>query len=150
MLGELRDTQIDTLLISQTVGRLGCHANDLTYVVPATYAYDGEYIYGYTQEGKKIKMMRDNPNVCFEVDDIDNRTNWRSAIVWGKYEELEGKTAERALLFLEDRLMPLQTSETALPMYGLDQVHSSMNPNIVPVVYRIKVERKTGKFEKAN
>ncbi len=148
MLGELRHTQIDTLLISQTVGRLGCHANDHTYVVPVTYAYDGEYIYGHTQEGKKIEMMRSNSEVCMEVDDIEGRANWRSAIVWGKYEELEGTAAEHALLFLEDRLMPLPSSETALPMYGLDQVHSAKSPHMIPVVYRIKVERKSGKFEK--
>ena len=148
MIGKLRDTQIDTLLISQVVGRLGCHANDHTYVVPVTYAYDGEYIYGYTQEGKKIEMMRSNPAVCMEVDDIDSRANWRSAIVWGKYEELEGAAEESALLFLKDRLMPLQSSETALPMYELDQVHAAKNTHMIPVVYRIKVERKSGKFEK--
>ncbi len=149
MLGELRHTQIDALLTSQIIGRLGCHADDHTYVVPVTYAYDGKYIYGHTQEGKKIEMMRSNPEVCMEVDDIEGRANWRSAIVWGKYEELEGTMAEHALLFLEDRLMPLQSSETALPMYGLDQVHSIKNPQTIPVVYRIKVERKSGKFEKS-
>ncbi len=149
MLGELRHSQIDTLLISQTVGRIGCHAGGHTYVVPVTYAYDGEYIYGHTQEGKKIEMMRGNPEICMEVDDIEGRANWRSAIVWGKYEELEGTAAESALLFLEDRLMPLQRSDTALPMYGLDQAHLVKNPQTIPVVYRIKVERKSGKFEKS-
>ncbi len=94
-------------------------------------------------------MMRSNPEVCMEVDDIDGRANWRSAIVWGKYEELEGTAAEKALLFLEDRLMPLQRSDTALPMYGLDQAHSVKNPQTIPVVYRIKVERKSGRFEKS-
>ncbi len=53
MLGKLRDSQIDTLLISQIIGRLGCRADNHTYVVPVTYAYDGEYVYGHTQEGKK-------------------------------------------------------------------------------------------------
>ncbi|MBL7709984.1 MAG: pyridoxamine 5'-phosphate oxidase family protein, partial [Chitinophagaceae bacterium] len=40
MLGELNDKQIDSLLNTQLVGRLGCHAGGITYVVPVTYIYD--------------------------------------------------------------------------------------------------------------
>lgn len=49
MLGMLNDAQIENVLQSLVIGRIGCHANGRTYVVPVTYAYDGKYIYGHTK-----------------------------------------------------------------------------------------------------
>jgi uncharacterized protein len=147
MLGTLTKTQIDHVLDSQVIGRLGCYADGKIYVVPVTYAYDGTYIYAHSKEGEKIKMMRKNPNVCFEVDVMDNMVNWRSVILWGEYEELKGLTAqEKGMKVLTDRLMPLVASESV-------HVHQSMRPQIVEkevkaIVYRIKIKESTGRFEK--
>ena len=103
MIAELDRAEIDELLRSQVVGRIGCHADGLTYVVPVIYAYDGAGLYAYSIEGQKIRMMRANPHVCFEVDEYDGRGSWRSAIVQGIYEELEGAGAARALGLLTER-----------------------------------------------
>jgi len=56
------------VLTSQLIGRIGCHADNVTYVVPVSYVYDGDSIYSHTHEGMKINMMRENPDVCFEAD----------------------------------------------------------------------------------
>jgi len=149
MLGDLNQEQIKNLLSSQMIGRLGCHADDKTYVVPVTYAYDKEYLYMHTQEGMKIDMMRKNPKVCFEVDHVDNMANWQSAVVWGTYEELNGKEAEHALQTLVNRVMPLVTSQTSRPRYSLDRPHAPVNPNVKTVVFRIKLTEATGRFEKS-
>jgi uncharacterized protein len=101
---ELERAEIDELLRAQVVGRIGCHADGVTYVVPVIYAYDGEAFYAYSLEGRKIHMMRANPAVCFEVDEYDGRGSWRSAIAQGTYEELEGAYAERALALLTERV----------------------------------------------
>ncbi|MEO8347703.1 MAG: hypothetical protein ABI610_02235 [Acidobacteriota bacterium] len=39
MLGELTPVVIEKLLASEFTGRIGCHADGKTYVVPITYAY---------------------------------------------------------------------------------------------------------------
>ena len=88
MLGELSKDQIESILSSQALGRLACCVNNQPYIVPVTYAYDGKYIYGQSNEGKKLEMMRQNPKVCFEVDMMVNITNWKSVIVNGHLEEL--------------------------------------------------------------
>src|ERR671918_77425 len=103
VIAELDRAAIDDLLRSQVVGRIGCHADGQTYVVPVIYAYDGEGFYAYSLEGRKIRMMRANPRVCFEVDEYDGRGSWRSAIVQGTFEELAGADAERALALLSER-----------------------------------------------
>jgi hypothetical protein len=53
MFGVLNDNEIEQLIHEQFIGRIGCHADDITYVVPISYAYDGEYIYGRTYEGPR-------------------------------------------------------------------------------------------------
>jgi len=94
MLGKLSDVQIEQVLHEQFVGRIGCYADGKIYVVPVTYVYDDAYIYAHSKEGLKVQMMRKSPQVCFQVDAMENMTNWRSVIVWGEYQELKRKRAK--------------------------------------------------------
>jgi len=148
MLGELNNEQIDHVLQSQYIGRLGCTAGNEMYVMPVTYAYDGEYIYSNSKVGTKVEIMRKNPTVCFQVDVIDNMANWRSVIIWGDYEEIESESErKRALNILATKLEPMTTSETLEPR------RQTMSPLIVEkelrtVAYRIHVRSKTGRYEK--
>jgi uncharacterized protein len=102
MIEPLDDDQIDAFLGQQMIGRIGMHADGETYVVPVIYAWDGSAIYVQSIEGRKISMMRQSPEVCFEVDEYD-RGSWRSVIVDGTYEELHGVAAAKALALLVAR-----------------------------------------------
>jgi nitroimidazol reductase NimA-like FMN-containing flavoprotein (pyridoxamine 5'-phosphate oxidase superfamily) len=150
MLGELNQQQIDQVLRSEAVGRIGCHAEGKTYVVPVCYAYDGECIYGDTTEGLKLRMMRANPRVCFEVDHMDSLANWRSVIAWGTFEELGGEEASRVMQLLLNRYLPLLGSETGPSQRkeegtGAPEAHMTGR---TAVIYRIRLTEKTGRFEK--
>lgn len=150
MLGELTADQIERLLHEQVVGRIGCHAHGSTYIVPITYAYDGANVVGHSAEGRKIQMMRDNPNVCFEVDALTDMANWQSVIAWGAFQELSGEEAKAAIRFLVSRLTPLTVSETSVPTHGLDMhpAHHDEAGGKTPVVYRIRLYQKSGRYEK--
>jgi nitroimidazol reductase NimA-like FMN-containing flavoprotein (pyridoxamine 5'-phosphate oxidase superfamily) len=100
---ELDRREIDELLGAQAVGRIGCHAEEAMYVVPVIHAYDGECLYIASVEGRKVRMMRESPEVCYEVDEYDGAGRWRSAIVWGTFEELDAAGSERALALLAER-----------------------------------------------
>jgi nitroimidazol reductase NimA-like FMN-containing flavoprotein (pyridoxamine 5'-phosphate oxidase superfamily) len=100
---ELSAAEIDELLRAQVVGRVGCHADGVTYVVPVIFGWDGESVYVLTVEGLKTRMLRSNPSVCFEVDDYEGPGVWRSAILQGDYEELTGAEAEQAVALLRER-----------------------------------------------
>ena len=148
MLGELKNSQIEHLLYCQVIGRIGCYSENEVYVVPITYAYEDGYIYGHTREGKKIDFMRKNPNVCFEVDVVDNMSNWRSVISWGKFEELKDpKDREHAMRILLDRTNPILTGETTV-QHSLKDAQSKFTEAMKGVVYRVKLTRKTGRYEK--
>jgi uncharacterized protein len=149
VLGELDSDQIEQLLRSEVVGRIGCHDAGRSYVVPITYAYEGDAVYGHSTEGQKLHMMRANPFVCFEVEQVDDLANWRSVIAWGAFEELTGKDEQRALQLLINRLMPLLPSATAHPGAGTHDAegHAHDTAGRTPVLYRITLSEKTGRFE---
>ena len=148
MFGELTEEQIEEVLHHHFVGRIGCHADNMTYVVPISYAYDGKYIYGHTQEGMKIKMMRKNRNICFEVDTMQNMANWQSVISWGEFEELvDGKERQEGLNKLHARVLPIVTSATTKlsPEWPFAPAETGL---LKGVVFRLKLLKKTGRFEK--
>lgn len=147
MIGILNEQQIDQFLAEQNVGRIGCHADDTTYVVPVTFVYDEGSLYGHTSEGLKVNMMRKNPSVCFQTDKIENPGNWKSVIMHGQYEELEGEEAVKGIRLLMERLMPALASESAMPTHGFDLTHPFKEKEILGIVYRIKVTSKTGRYE---
>ena len=101
---DLTPEETEAFLRRQVVGRVGCHADGRTYVVPVIYVWEDDCAYVQSIAGRKIDMMRSNPEVCFEVDEYEPDTgSWQSAIVEGTYEELEGTLAEKALALLVDR-----------------------------------------------
>ena len=148
MLGKLSDAQANNILSSQVIGRLACSDGKQPYIVPVTYSYDGVYIYGQSNEGTKMKILRKNPNVCFEVDMMTDMRNWQCVIVYGKFEELTNKEMETARENFFNRVFPLLTSSTIHPHQHavtekLDDSNSAKH-----VMYRIKIKRITGRFEK--
>lgn len=149
MLGKLNEFQIDRLLLSQTCAHLGCHADGRTYVVPISYVYENNFLYGYTIEGMKVQMMRKNPEVCLQVESIRDLDQWQSVIVWGTYEELSGNKAEDAIQLLTSRLHPFTTSQTLRPSHSMQQSPQHRDSSLKTVAFRIQIKEKTGRFERS-
>ena len=148
MLGELNTDQINSILFSQVVGRLACTGNNQPYIVPVTYIYDGKNIYGQTNEGMKLEILRKNPKVCFEVDRMTDMRNWKSVIVFGEFEELDITDAEDARKRLFNRVYPLMTSSTIHPFGHEVTGNVDDSTRVKHVMYRINIQKTTGRFEK--
>jgi nitroimidazol reductase NimA-like FMN-containing flavoprotein (pyridoxamine 5'-phosphate oxidase superfamily) len=150
MLGDLSDQEMEDLLRSETIGRLGCHAAGMTYVVPVAYVFDGGYVYSHSPEGRKIRMMRRNPEICFEVDRVVSINDWSSVIGWGPYEELSGEAARFGIDLLMKRLAKSSLGTTGAPSYPLRWAQSRPPDPEGPVViaYRIRLKRMRGRFER--
>ncbi|HEY6899488.1 MAG TPA: pyridoxamine 5'-phosphate oxidase family protein [Puia sp.] len=149
MIGHLSIPETEKLLRKEVVGRIGCAEGSSVYVVPISYTYDGTYIYCHTYEGLKVDIMRRQPHVCFEVDRMHDMANWQSVIVNGTFEELnEPLQRSHALKLLHERILPMPSSETT---------HLSSDWPFLPeefsqikgVTFRIKVETKSGRYEKS-
>ncbi|HEV3186471.1 MAG TPA: pyridoxamine 5'-phosphate oxidase family protein [Acidimicrobiales bacterium] len=106
MIEEMSSAEISEFVAEQKVGRVGCYGEDEVYVVPVIFAWRDDCVYVYTTEGKKVQMMRANATVCFEVDEYLPDGSWRSVIAQGRYEELRGDEAARALTIISERFLP--------------------------------------------
>ena len=148
MLGKLNLNEVDALLETEVIGRIGCSIHNKTHIVPVYYAYDGKYIYGVSKEGNKIDIMRKNPQVCFEVEHVENLAHWKTAVVQGEFEEVKDKEERKKILqIIHARSMPVIMGEIAhLSPYWPFQP-SDIN-SIEGVVYRIAIKEKEGRFEK--
>jgi nitroimidazol reductase NimA-like FMN-containing flavoprotein (pyridoxamine 5'-phosphate oxidase superfamily) len=148
MFGHLGEEAIETILRHQIIGHIGCHANNTTYVVPISFAYANGCVYAHTEEGMKVTMMRQNPEVCFEVYSMENMGNWQCVIGWGKFEEINDK-AERAnaLNILLKRDLPIIPSKTVQLTTDWPFVPDDLN-EIGGIVFCIRLEKKTGRYER--
>ena len=82
---------VDKFLRSQVTARIGCQAGGQIFVVPIAYAPEedqGEVrsVLVHSFEGQKVRMMRENPHVCLEVDEIENMASWRTVVADGEFE----------------------------------------------------------------
>jgi nitroimidazol reductase NimA-like FMN-containing flavoprotein (pyridoxamine 5'-phosphate oxidase superfamily) len=148
MIGTLTNIEIEQVIKNQMVGRLGCAANGKVYIVPITYAYDGEYIYGHSREGMKIQMMRQNPNVCFEVDTMADMSNWQCIVIQGEFQELMGEKARTAMDYFIKSIEPYSVSETGVLSTGMNHFHQKNQSITKTVIFRIKINEKSGRYEK--
>jgi nitroimidazol reductase NimA-like FMN-containing flavoprotein (pyridoxamine 5'-phosphate oxidase superfamily) len=135
-----------------SVGRLGCARDNQPYVVPIYFAFAGEHLYGFSDEthlygfttvGQKIEWMRANRQVCLEIDELISKEQWMSVIVFGRYEELPDEPQYEAARMKAYELLLRQRAMWWEPAYMSD-AHRESAHSIVPVFYRIQIDRMTG------
>jgi len=149
-MGQLTTDEIENLLQTSILGRIGCGDGKLIYVVPISFVYDGRFIYGYTHEGFKTAILRKNPSVCFEIESLENMANWQTVIAHGTFEELTHPALRLdALQKLHARRLPFPTSQTTRLTAEWPFASEALS-QLKGVTFRIRLESKTGRFEKAD
>lgn len=132
----LPEDEIEELLRSAIVGRIACCAwgtagdDGRPFLVPLAYGYDGEAVYAHSGPGRKLRLMRAQPLVSFEVDAAEAADRWRSVIAEGVYEEITRP---------EDRSRAL----------GIIYPPPARVPDLADnvIVYRIRLTAKSGRYE---
>lgn len=150
MLGKLKNNEIEYILSNHQIGRIGCYYQGKTYVVPINYIFDGKNIIAHSRPGMKIRMMRNNPQVCFEVDEIQDQFNWKSVILWGEYRELtDARERYQAMKHFANRTLQIKEGPAGdSSSEGEFLQHTSEFGPSRPVIYKILIQEKTGRFEK--
>jgi nitroimidazol reductase NimA-like FMN-containing flavoprotein (pyridoxamine 5'-phosphate oxidase superfamily) len=143
VLGRLGEAEIEDVLQTATIGRIGCRDGDSVYVVPISFVYADGYAYGHSAEGRKLTLMRATPEVCFEVEDVRGLSDWRSVVASGVFEELHGDDARAALQLLATRFAPPGTR----PDPGAPPPSHGYSTRMPPVLFRIRLLSTTGRFE---
>src|SRR4026207_1531061 len=89
--------------------------------------------------GPKIPGRRESPRACVQVDEIESDLHWRSAIAFGKYEEITKSNEREEVLGSLLRQFPMLT-----PVESAIAVDASA-PQVI--VFRIRIDRLTGMSE---
>lgn len=132
MIKRLSEEEAISLLREGTVGHLGCVTERGPYVVPVNYIFHEGNIYVHSLMGSKIQTLRQNPKACFQVDQSENEYSWRSAIAFGRYEEITD--AEERSFFMRRIL-------TRFPhLTPVESASFEATPNKV-IIFRIRVEQ---------
>lgn len=150
MLGELNHTEIEQLLNNQHLGKLGVTDGNMVYIVPVNYVYDGKYIIGHSTEGMKIRLMRQKPDVCFLVENIQEMNQWETVIAWGRFEEItDEEEKQQAMELLWKKMLKLKVGDTAMPPHASAERPRERQAGYNSVViWRIALNKKTGRFER--
>jgi nitroimidazol reductase NimA-like FMN-containing flavoprotein (pyridoxamine 5'-phosphate oxidase superfamily) len=97
---QITDTQqMEQILEQAQVCRLAMVDQGRPYVVPLNFGYrDGALYFHSALEGRKIEVIRENPLVCFEVDEQLKMKKAAAACDWGaSYRSVIGTGTARIL-----------------------------------------------------
>ena len=85
------------MLEEERVGRIGLNDEHHPYVVPTDFAYLDGVIYIHTPAtGRKARLARSDPHVCFEVDWFNETvTDYRSVLIRGNIKEVSDLAERR-------------------------------------------------------
>jgi nitroimidazol reductase NimA-like FMN-containing flavoprotein (pyridoxamine 5'-phosphate oxidase superfamily) len=123
------------------MAHLACHSRDEVYLVPISYAFEDGYIYCHSKPGKKVEMIRHIPQVCIQIEQIENFFHWKSVIAWGVMEELQGNMANQGMRLLISTFLA-QDNDYA-PELKVDfaaQIERA-------IVFRMKIDKTSGRSE---
>ena len=139
------------LLSNKYIGHLAYISAAAPYVVAITFYYDpkSNSIISYSGEGHKIKAMRKNSAVALVVDDIESINNWKSVLVHGSFEEIQGIDAKHHLHQFSDGVKSILNRTVELKARFLREFSSKIHANGHPVVFRIKIDDITGKLRQS-
>jgi len=140
---DLTPSQCRELLGRTHLGRLGCAKADQPYITPIFFHYDAgqDSLFSFSTLGQKIDWMRGNPKVCVEVDEIVGQYNWRTVLVFGRYEEIDDSAAGRVLRTM---IQPKLEAQPGWWLPGAAKLAGGQEHHVA-VLYRVRIDRLSGR-----
>ena len=141
--------EMKSLLDRVAVGHLALTTQDGPYVVPLNYLFSEDCIYVHSgPKGRKIEALRQDPRVCFLVDEAGPQVRWdkgcgisqiyESVMCFGRVEFVEGLEEKRRIL--EMMVRKFLPPDSSIPLADGNVAGTT--------VIRIRVEWMTGKVNR--
>lgn len=91
---DLSTGECEAILARNHVGRIAFAFKDRVDIEPIGYAFAHGVINWRTSEGTKLDVLRRQPSVAFEVDEVDGPFDWRGVVVHGTVYQVEAAGSE--------------------------------------------------------
>lgn len=145
---EIQRKDIDAVIRKALVCRLAMAKDNIPYIIPLSFGYDGENIYIHTaKEGKKVDIFLENPDVCFEFEnEVELIRSERSACQWSfSFQSIIGHGKIREIVTLLEKkkaLGEIMNQYSSKKWNFIDSAVQSVR------VWRIEIISLTGKQSK--
>lgn len=136
--------EIEKVIKQAEICRLAMSLDDVPYLVPLCFGYQRGVLYFHSaDDGKKIEILRKNPNVCFEFEGnnkilaAEKACNWsavyKSVIGFGQVE------------FVEDEKEKIEALDRIMSQYS--EGNWEYKPKMLQktLIFKVIVEEITGK-----
>ena len=147
MIKSIKKEECYKIVDDNYVGHLGYLSGITPFVIPITYYLntDDKSIICYSKKDHKINAMRNNKIVTLEIESIKSVNNWKTVLIEGQYEELDGSTAKNHLHKFSKGVKAKVLKEEKISIEFINQFSSKINKGKdIPVVFRIKIEAISG------
>ena len=137
-------SEIESIVRKSLVCRLGLADNGTPYIVPLCFGYKDNCLYFHSaREGKKIEMLKQNNEVCFEFDgDLEVQAG-KAACNWGmKYRSVIGYGRAS---FIEDPEAKRKALDVIMAQYAKGAFEYSEKALGEALVIKVEIESMTGK-----
>lgn len=150
MIRTLKPEENQHILSNNYIGNLSYIFRGCPYIAPITYFYDSKNnsIISYSSEGHKITAMRKENKVSLGVTSIDSVNNWKSILVHGQFQELEGSEAKAYLHEFSLGVKDLIMKKEKRSLDYISQFSSRIYTDNIPIVFLIKVDEITGRMRR--
>lgn len=140
---ELSAAECTKLIAEERLARLACVSDGRPYIVPMFYAYADGCAYALTLPGRKLEIMRANPQVALLVERNGGGRSWSSALAEGQFEELPDRIGHK---HLRERAWSLLAVHADWWEPGaLKPVSPAVSTRSAHVFLRIHIEKLTGR-----
>ena len=131
--------EMEALLRRHNVGRIAFTDGRRVDIEPISYVYDDGALYGRAAPGTRMKALRGQPWVAFEVDEIRSHSDWESVVVKGTVYLVEPLQAmpmreqyEKALHVIRSAMPDALTEQDPMPSRT--------------IVFRLHIDEMEGRF----
>jgi len=142
---EIREmATIEAIIREAQVCRLAMVDQDKPYVVPLSFGYDGSHIYFHSAlEGRKIELLRKNPHVCFEFDQVIKLIKHKEACEWGI--SFKSVIGEGRAFLVEDLTEKTHALGVIMAQYSKRAFEFSKSSLEKTAVIKVVIDQITGK-----
>ena len=135
---------IEDIILRSTVCRLGMCDRHYPYIVPLCFGFKDNTLYFHSApKGKKIDILKKNPNVCFEFDIFTQVIKSAKACKWGMtYRSVIGYGKAS---FVTDENLKRQAFDIIMKQYADGSFLYEETSLTSTVIIKVNIESMTGK-----
>ncbi len=137
-------SDIEDIIKKSSVCRVAFSVDNKPYLVPLCFGYHDKTLYFHSaDQGKKLDMLKENPEACFELECETSIVTAKKACNWGlKYKSVigYGKT-----VIVEDEKERTLGLDAIMEQYSEEKWEYDAKMLAKTVVFKISIESMSGK-----